>query len=65
MGGEERWCHKMGGTPARNTDDSGDYITDPRTADRGAYTSEGIFLYYNRRAEQDRHLTNDRDWRRS
>ena len=52
MGGKERWCHKMGGTPARNTDDSGDYITDPRTADRGAYTSEGIFLYYNRRSNK-------------
>ena len=52
MGGEERWCHKMGGTPARNTDDSGQYITDPRTADRGSYTSEGIFLYYNRRSNK-------------
>ena len=52
MGGEERWCHKMGNTPARNTDDSGDFITDPRTADRSAYISEGIYLYYNRRSNK-------------
>lgn len=52
MDGEERWCHKMGGTPARNTDDSGQFITDPRTADRSAYIDEGIWLYYNRRANK-------------
>jgi hypothetical protein len=52
MGGEERWCHKMGGTPARNTDDSGNFITDPRTADRGSYVDEGIFLYYNKRSNK-------------
>jgi hypothetical protein len=33
-----RWSHKMGGSPARNVDESGNIITDPRTADRGAYT---------------------------
>lgn len=33
-----RWSHKMGGTPATNLDESGNIITDPRTADRGAYT---------------------------
>jgi len=48
--GEERWCHKMGGSPARNTDDSGNPITDPRTADRGWYTTEGIYLYSRGRA---------------
>ena len=46
VGGQERWCHKMGGTPARNTDDSGQPITDPRTADRSSYTAEGVWLYY-------------------
>jgi len=33
-----RWSHKMGGSPAKNVDESGNIITDPRTADRGAYT---------------------------
>jgi len=33
-----RWSHKMGGTPATNLDNSGNIITDPRTADRGSYT---------------------------
>jgi hypothetical protein len=32
------WSHKPGRTPARNTDDSGNIITDPRTANRGAYS---------------------------
>jgi hypothetical protein len=33
-----RWSHKLGGTPATNLDKSGNLITDPRTANRGAYT---------------------------
>jgi hypothetical protein len=33
-----KWTHKMGGTPATNLDNSGNIITDPRTADRGSYT---------------------------
>ncbi len=33
-----KWSHKMGGTPATNLDNSGNIITDPRTADRGRYT---------------------------
>ena len=33
-----KWSHKMGGTPATNLDNSGNVITDPRTADRGSYT---------------------------
>jgi hypothetical protein len=33
-----RWSHKPGQTAARNTDNSGNLITDPRTADRGPYT---------------------------
>lgn len=32
-----RWSHKMGGTAATNLDNSGNIITDPRTADRGPY----------------------------
>lgn len=32
------WSHKPGGTQARNVDNSGQPITDPRTADRGMYT---------------------------
>ncbi|MBV9102244.1 MAG: hypothetical protein JO060_01570 [Candidatus Eremiobacteraeota bacterium] len=32
------WSHKPGGTEARNVDNSGHIITDPRTADRGPYT---------------------------
>ncbi|MGB9368862.1 MAG: hypothetical protein WCE79_22895 [Xanthobacteraceae bacterium] len=32
------WSHKMGDTPATNLDNSGNIITDPRTADRGSYT---------------------------
>ena len=33
-----RWSHKIGGAPAKNVDESGNIITDPLTADRGAYT---------------------------
>lgn len=32
------WSHKPGQTAARNTDNSGNSITDPRTCDRGPYT---------------------------
>jgi hypothetical protein len=32
------WSHKPGGTPATNVDNSGNLISDPRTADRGPYT---------------------------
>lgn len=32
------WSHKPGQTPAKNTDNSGKLINDPRTADRGPYT---------------------------
>ncbi len=37
-GRDGRWSHKMGPTPATNLDNSGNIITDPRTADRGSYT---------------------------
>jgi hypothetical protein len=32
------WSHKPGGTPAHNTDDSGNLIGDPLLANRGPYT---------------------------
>ncbi|TDH34851.1 hypothetical protein E2A64_14000 [Pseudohoeflea suaedae] len=32
------WSHKAGETAARNTDDSNNPITDPKTCDRGPYT---------------------------
>ena len=32
------WSHKPGSTPARNTDNSGHAISDPKTANRGPYT---------------------------
>lgn len=41
VGGEWRWCHKPGQTPATNLDNSGNIITNPITADRGGYT-EGV-----------------------
>jgi hypothetical protein len=34
-----RWSHKPGQTPARNTDNSGSPIADPRSCNRGPYTS--------------------------
>jgi hypothetical protein len=37
-GADGTWTHKPGPTPARSVDDSGNIITDPRTADRGPYT---------------------------
>ena len=37
------WSHKPGKTPAKNTDNSGNLIVDPLTADRGNYV---IFAGY-------------------
>ncbi len=37
------WSHKPGGTKARNTDNSGRPITDPRICNRGNYT---VFCTY-------------------
>ena len=37
------WSHKPGGTAARNTDNSGKIIKDPKTCDRGNYT---VFCTY-------------------
>jgi len=45
MDGEIRWCHKPGGTAARNYDSSGDFITDPSTCNRGGYTIWGGFMW--------------------
>jgi hypothetical protein len=39
-----RWTHKPGGTEATNVDNSGNLITDPRTADRGGYTDFCTFM---------------------
>jgi hypothetical protein len=38
------WTHKPGSTQATNVDNSGHLITDPRTADRGPYTSFCTFM---------------------
>jgi len=43
-GSNGRWSHKMGGSPATILDDSGNPITDPRTADRGNYTGFCTFM---------------------
>ena len=39
-----RWSHKPGGTAVTNLDNSGVLIGDPRTADRGGYTSFCTFM---------------------
>jgi hypothetical protein len=39
-----RWSHKPGSTAATITDNSGNLITDPRTADRGPYTQFCTFM---------------------
>jgi len=39
MGSDGYWTHKPGATAATNLDNSGSTITDPRTADRGNYTT--------------------------
>ena len=38
------WSHKPGGTPVTNVDNSGNYIWDPRTANRGPYTDFCTFM---------------------
>ncbi|QRK06881.1 LamG domain-containing protein [Archangium violaceum] len=46
------WSHKPGGTPATNLDNSGNVITDPRTANRGPYTQFcGFFMIWSDIAE--------------
>jgi len=43
------WGHKPGGTPARNIDNSGRVISDPRTANRGPYRIFCGFFYAQKR----------------
>lgn len=43
------WGHKPGGTPARNTDNSGRVIADPRTCNRGPYSIFCGFYYAQKR----------------
>jgi hypothetical protein len=38
------WTHKPGGTPVTNVDNSGAFITDPRTANRDGYTDFCTFM---------------------
>jgi hypothetical protein len=38
------WSHKPGGTAARNTDNSGNTITNPQTANRGPYVNFCTFM---------------------
>jgi hypothetical protein len=45
-GGQTRWCHKPGGTQARNYDSDGQRITDPSTCNRGPYTIWGGFMFF-------------------
>jgi hypothetical protein len=40
------WCHKPGQTPARNYDESGSWITNPLTCNRGPYTEFCSFRYF-------------------
>jgi hypothetical protein len=43
-GRNRHWSHKPGSTPVTNLDSSGNIISDPRTADRGSYTSFCTFM---------------------
>ncbi len=43
-GKNKRWSHKPGGTQATNLDNSGNAISDPRTAERGGYTEFCTFM---------------------
>jgi len=40
------WCHKPGSTPARNYDNSGNWITDPYYCNRGNYTVFCSYRYF-------------------
>lgn len=43
-GSNGKWSHKMGGSPATIFDNSGNPISDPRTADRGGYVDFCTFM---------------------
>jgi len=45
MEADGTWTHKPGSTPATSLDNSGNPITDPRTADRDGYTDFGGFFW--------------------
>jgi hypothetical protein len=45
VGGQSRWCHKPGQTPAKNTDNSGNIITAPATCNRGSYNTGGRLVW--------------------
>jgi hypothetical protein len=42
------WSHKPGGTAARNVDNAGHAITDPKTCNRGPYTNFCTYMVTNR-----------------
>jgi hypothetical protein len=44
MGRDGLWSHKPGGMPVTNLDNSGQIIRDPRTANRGDYTTFCTFM---------------------
>ena len=43
------WSHKPGSTPARNTDNSGNAITDPKNCNRGPYTDFCTYMVTTRK----------------
>ncbi|EPX54979.1 hypothetical protein D187_009718 [Cystobacter fuscus DSM 2262] len=56
LGENGTWSHKPGGSPATNLDNSGNVITDPRTANRGLYTQFcGFFMIWSDIAEGHGH----------
>ncbi len=50
---ENFWGHKPGGTAARNTDNRGQIVRNPETADRGPYT-HFCGYFYSRASQQNR-----------
>jgi hypothetical protein len=47
------WSHKPGGTAVTNVDNSGHFISDPRTANRGIYTAFCTFMVVKHRRRLD------------
>lgn len=46
LAANNHWCHKPGQTAARNYDNSGNWIADPATCNRGPYTLVCSYRYY-------------------
>jgi hypothetical protein len=46
LAANSHWCHKPGQTAARNYDNSGNWISDPATCDRGPYTLVCSYRYF-------------------